>query len=71
LAYSTFLGGFSYDAGEGIALDSAHNVYLTGTTSSFNFPVTPGAFDTSMESTDVFVLKTGMLEHVFLPIIEN
>lgn len=43
LVYSTFLGGAESDAGNGIALRSGF-AYVTGTTASFNFPVTPDAF---------------------------
>ncbi len=39
LAYSTFLGGSRMDAGRGIVLDSAGNIYLTGTTASSDFPL--------------------------------
>jgi hypothetical protein len=46
LIYSTYLGGGQFDAGYGIALDSAGNTYITGQTFSRNFPVTPGAFQT-------------------------
>src|SRR5438034_9355174 len=38
LSYSTYLGGNDYDAGEGIAVDSAGNAYVTGETNSINFP---------------------------------
>ena len=38
LAYSTYLGGNSYDSAYGIAVDSAGNAYVTGTTLSTNFP---------------------------------
>src|SRR5439155_27377544 len=38
LSYSTYLGGNDYDAGEGIALDSAGNAYVTGFAYSTNFP---------------------------------
>jgi hypothetical protein len=38
LVYSTYLGGSSFDAADGIALDSAGNAYLTGFTSSTDFP---------------------------------
>ncbi|HKS96611.1 MAG TPA: SBBP repeat-containing protein, partial [Terriglobia bacterium] len=38
LVYSTFLGGSSYDAGQGIAVDGAGNAYITGFTLSANFP---------------------------------
>ena len=44
LVYSTYLGGSSYEVGVGIAVDSSGNAYVTGTTSSPNFPTTPGAF---------------------------
>src|SRR5439155_22954109 len=36
--YSTYLGGNSADAGSGIALDSADNVYVVGWTQSTDFP---------------------------------
>ena len=43
LAYSTYLGGGDEDRGEGIALDSADNIYVTGVTSSTNFYTTTNA----------------------------
>lgn len=45
LAYSTFLGGIGADEGSGIAVDSAGNAYVTGLTTSTNFPRTEGALD--------------------------
>lgn len=49
LEYSTYLGGSGTagDGGNGIAIDSIGSVYVVGTTSSTNFPVTPGAFQTT------------------------
>ena len=44
--FSTYLGGTAFDRGLGIAADAGGNVYVTGETSSANFPVTSGAFQT-------------------------
>ncbi len=58
LVYSTYLGGSGSDTGEGIAVDSAGNAYVTGGTNSIDFPVTPGAFQTTNHgSNDAYVTK--------------
>jgi hypothetical protein len=48
LLYSTYLGGKSDDSVLGIAIDSTGSAYVTGTTRSTDFPVTPGAFRNSI-----------------------
>jgi hypothetical protein len=44
LIYATFLGGSGDERTGGIAVDSSGNAYVTGTTTSKNFPVTAGVF---------------------------
>jgi beta-propeller repeat-containing protein/ASPM-SPD-2-Hydin domain-containing protein len=46
LLYSTYLGGKNEDVGNGIAVDTFGSAYVTGTTLSPDFPVTPGSFNT-------------------------
>ncbi|MCW3055478.1 MAG: hypothetical protein JWN14_4648 [Chthonomonadales bacterium] len=45
--YSTYLGGTTSDSASGIAVDSNDYAYVTGKTSSLDFPTTPGAFRTT------------------------
>ncbi len=47
LVYSTYLSGGGTQEGSGIAVDPAGNAYVTGFTSSPNFPTTAGAYDVS------------------------
>ena len=56
--YSTYLGGNGGEIGRGIAVDAAGNAYVSGITSSADFPVTPGAFQTTYGGNeDAFVSK--------------
>ena len=63
IIYSTFIGGTDMDLCGKIAVDDNSNVYLLGTTSSADFPVTSGAFDTTFNGgegdgrDDLFVAK--------------
>jgi cold shock CspA family protein len=59
LIYSTYIGGYTYDEGKSIAIDSSGNAYITGYTESNNYPTTPGAFQTTNGGggSDVFVTK--------------
>ncbi len=57
LVYSTYLGGQDFDGGNDVTLDGARYAYVAGTTTSTNFPTTPGAFDTTPDGNDGFVTK--------------
>ena len=65
LGYSTILNGSSDDQGFGIAVDSAGNVYVTGTTISSNFPVSAVPVQATRAGvSDAFVTKldaTGLI----------
>ena len=72
LVYSTYLGGSGDDDGDGIAVDTSGNAYITGFTNSTNFPTTAGAFQTtSVAYSDAFVTKlnptgTGLVYSTYL-----
>jgi hypothetical protein len=60
LLVSYYLGGSGGDTGSSIALGSEGAVYTGGGTSSANFPVTPGAYQTTLNgSSDAYVTRTG------------
>jgi len=56
--YFFTFGGQQVDYGNRVAVDGAGNAYVTGVTSSWNFPTTPGAFKrTFAGDSDGFVTK--------------
>ncbi len=55
-AYSTYIGGNDTDRGVAIAVDEKGRAYVTGSTSSTDFP-TASAFEGDQPGTDAFVLK--------------
>lgn len=58
LAFSTLLGGSSYDSGIALHVDATGVVTLGGITLSATFPTTPGAFSTTMSgSADMFISR--------------
>jgi hypothetical protein len=65
LVYSTYLGGSCFERPTAIAIDRFGSAYVVGSTTSDNFPVTPGAFQTvrpsqdSASLLDTFIIKIG------------
>lgn len=63
VVYSTYLGGTYADSPSDIAVDDAGHAYVTGGTTSHDFPVTANAYQTNKgggtSNTDAFVTKLG------------
>lgn len=57
LVYSTYIGGSGADYALGLALDSAHNVYIAGSTQSSDYPTTTGAYQPVSGGSCAFVTK--------------
>ncbi len=57
LSYSTYLGGTGGSSGEGIAVDAAGNIYVTGPTASNGFPTANPMQGIFQGSNDIFVAK--------------
>ncbi len=73
ISYASYLGGTGFDAGYGIAIDSAGSAYVTGRTATSNFPTTPGAYQpTDLDANNMaFVTKftpdgTGVVYSTYL-----
>ena len=61
LVYSTFLGGNGDDEGYGISVDGSNNAYVTGFTSSTDFPLSASPYQPAIGSFQgsAFVTKIG------------
>ena len=58
LLYSTFVGGTSAEFSNGIAIDNANFLYVSGFTNSSDFPTTSGCYDDSYNGVrDALVFK--------------
>ena len=69
--YATYLGGNSSDIAWFIAVDASGNAYVTGETSSSNFPLSGPAQNTLKGAINAFVTKfnaggTGLLSSTYL-----
>lgn len=58
LIYSTYLGGNGDDYPHSLIVNAQNQLYVLGSTSSTNFPVTPGAFDVTHPATDFDIIVT-------------
>jgi hypothetical protein len=57
LVYSSYLGGSGGDVGYGIAADASRNAYVTGSTSSTNFPTAKALQSTLNGINNAFITK--------------
>src|SRR5262249_35571688 len=66
--FSTYLGGVGDDAANAVAVDSQGSIYLTGATTSTNFPTQTPARGSNAGGQDAFVSKlSGALPPPLLP----
>ncbi len=61
IVYGSYLGGTAADEARGVAADRDGSIVVTGVTSSEDFPVTTGAYDTQLDqqvvAADLFVAR--------------
>ncbi|MFN4233475.1 MAG: SBBP repeat-containing protein [Bacteroidia bacterium] len=58
LIYSTYIGGSNYDSPSAIYVDASGSAIVTGESTSINYDITTGAFQTTLEGgNDVIVTK--------------
>lgn len=54
LVYSSYIGGSGFDSIFAVATDSSNNIYLAGSTTSTDFPITTGAYQKQNLGSDLF-----------------
>jgi hypothetical protein len=57
LLYSTYLSGSNLDVATGLAIDNKANAYVTGTTTSADFPTTPGTLQGALQANTAFFVS--------------
>jgi hypothetical protein len=67
LIYSTYLGGSAYDAAEACMVTSTKDVLVFGSSSSSEFPVTSGSYQTTNKgNSDLFITKFNVGNKMYL-----
>jgi hypothetical protein len=71
LVFSTYLGGTNLDSPNGIAVDASGSAFVAGSTASWNFPITPDAFQKTNKAGDGFLTQlkpdgSGLIYSTFL-----
>jgi len=66
LTYSTYLGGSDSEFGNGIALDTSGNIYVTGYTNSLDFPTATPFQANNAGGFDVYVTKLNPAGSAFI-----
>jgi len=71
ILYSTLIGGSGNESALGLVVDSGGNAYMTGTTSSYDFPTTAGSLSPLRNNASIFVTKlnaagTGLVYSTYL-----
>ena len=62
LTYSTYFGGSGDESSPSVAVDSTGNIYLAGSTTSSNLPVTAGSYQGTLHGAqNIFILKLNPL----------
>lgn len=59
MIWTTFIGGFQNDFGNGVTVSPDGGIYVTGTSASFDWYTSPGAYQTALNGSagDAFVTK--------------
>ena len=73
LEYSTYIGGSAYDNARAIAIEKSGNAYITGSTNSSNYDITPGVIQTvySGGGSDCFVSKIDICSTINFSVTSN
>ncbi len=57
IKHSTYIGGSGNDRPNSLLLTSSGQIYISGTTDSFDFPIIGDSFDTEINSTEGFLIQ--------------